>query len=65
MYRMSPQLASYSITDDWRQNTKGTRIGFDYSLDENVGLTTWYTLGKDVDTNANNNEYRIEIDYNF
>lgn len=65
MYRKSPQLASYSNTDDWRQNVKGTRLGFDYILDKNFGLTTWYTIGKDVDTNAKNNEYRAELDFLF
>jgi hypothetical protein len=66
MYRKSPQLSSADgNTDDWRVNSKGTRIGLDYSLDKNIGLTTWYTFGKDVDTNAKNNEYRAEVDFNF
>jgi hypothetical protein len=66
MYRKSPQLSSYDgNTDDWRLNAKGTRIGVDYSLDKNIGLTTWYTFGKDVDTNKKNNEYRAEVDFKF
>jgi hypothetical protein len=66
MYRKSPQISSADgNTDDWRVNTKGFRIGVDYSLDKNIGLTTWYTIGKDIDTNAKNNEYRAEVDFNF
>jgi hypothetical protein len=63
LYRKSPQLASYSNTDDWRQNVRGIRLGMDYILDKNVGFTTWYTIGKDIDTKAQNNEYRVEWDF--
>ena len=63
LYRKSPQLASYSNTDDWHQNVKGFRIGLDYTIEKNVGLCTWYTFGKDVDTNKENNTYRIEWDF--
>lgn len=65
LYRKSPQLASYSNTDDWRQNVKGIRLGMDYILDKNVGFTTWYTIGKDIDTKAQNNEYRVEFDFSI
>jgi len=63
MYRKSPQLASYSNTDDWCQNVKGIRIGMDYVFTKNMGLTTWYTWGKDVDTKETNDMYRVQ--WNF
>lgn len=63
MYRKSPQLASYSNTDDWCQNVKGIRLGGDYVFTENMGITAWYSLGKDVDTNEKNNMYRLQ--WNF
>ena len=63
MYRRSPQLASYSNTDDWCQNVKGLRIGGDYIAASNIGLTAWYTFGKDIDTNQRNNMYRFECDF--
>ena len=63
MYRKSPQLASYSNTDDWCQNVKGLRLGGDYVFTENMGMTLWYTLGKDVDTDEKNNMYRLQ--WNF
>jgi hypothetical protein len=63
MYRKSPQLASYSNTDDWCQNVKGIRIGGDYVFTKNMGMTAWYSLGKDVDTNEKNNMYRVQ--WNF
>jgi len=63
MYRRSPQLASYSNTDDWCQNVKGFRFGGDYVFTQNMGITAWYTWGKDVDTNETNNMYRVQ--WNF
>ena len=63
MYRRSPMLASYSNTDDWVKNVKGFRIGADYVVTKNMGLTAWYTFGKDVDTNEVNNMYRMQ--WNF
>ena len=63
MYRRSPQLSGYSNTDDWCQNVKGIRIGGDYTMTKNIGLTAWYTFGKDVDTNERNNMYRLECDF--
>ena len=63
MYRKSPMLASYSNTDDWVKNVKGFRIGADYVVTKNMGFTTWYTFGKDVDTNEVNNMYRMQ--WNF
>ena len=56
-------MASYSNTDDWCQNVKGIRIGGDYTMTKNIGLTAWYTFGKDVDTNERNNMYRVECDF--
>jgi len=63
LYRKSPQLASYSNTDDWCQNVKGFRLGLDYVFSKNMGITTWYTWGKDVDTNETNDMYRVQ--WNF
>ncbi len=63
MYRRSPQLASYSNTDDWVKNVKGFRLGGDYVVTKNMGLTAWYTWGKDVDTNETNDMYRFQ--WNF
>lgn len=63
MYRKSPMLASYSNTDDWVKNVQGFRIGTDYVITKNMGLTAWYTFGKDVDTDEVNNMYRMQ--WNF
>ncbi len=63
LYRMSPRLSCYSDTDNWRQNVKGIRVGCKYVTDINTKLYTWYTFGKDVDTNAKNNEYRVEYQF--
>ena len=63
LYRYSPQLASFSNTDDWNRNIKGIRIGGDYVFTKNMGLTMYYTLGKDIDTNEWDNVYRMQ--WNF
>jgi hypothetical protein len=63
LYRYSPRLASYSNTDDWVQNVKGWRIGGDYVVTKNMGFTTWYTFGKDIDTNEKSDMYRFQ--WNF
>ena len=63
MYRKSPQLASYSDTDDWVKNVKGFRIGGDYVVAENMSVTAWATLGKDVDTDETSNMYRLQLNF--
>lgn len=63
MYRHSPQLGAYSNTDDWCRNVSGIRLGGDYVVTKNMGLSLWYTFGKDIDTNERSTAYRLQ--WNF
>lgn len=65
LYRTSPQLATYSNNDDWVNNTSGFRIGGDYVIAENMGVSLYYTVAKDIDTKERINSYRLQYNFQF
>jgi hypothetical protein len=65
LYRHSPSAAQFSNTDDWVSDVKGFRVGIDYVLDKNIGLTAWYSDGKYVATGEKTKWYRAEFDFKF
>lgn len=64
-YRKIPTTAVIAPTGDWTNDTKGVRLGVDYTLAKNIGMSTWYTIGKTVSADTKKNDARVEFDFKF
>ncbi|MBP2649285.1 MAG: S-layer y domain protein [Firmicutes bacterium] len=70
-YRKIPANATLNggsnsdFNGNYTYNVKGAIIGAHYVPDKMVMLTTWYSFGKKIDTNKDQNAFRAQLDFFF
>ena len=64
-YRYEPALSWPTVTDWCGLNEKFIRLGFSYVPTKNILLDTFYTWGREIDTDSRSDLYRFQAQFFF